>query len=165
MKSPIAMRGFTLIELMVTLAVVTILATIGVPSFQDMIRSNQVAAQSNELIALMSYARNEAIRRGEDVRLELSPGTGASWAAEVYVTDEDDDREVLRRTRHTRTVLSDEITLNFTNRGYLEPFDNVTFNLQHEHCSSGRHRREYTLERTGRNQYNRDLPGCTDIGS
>lgn len=55
-------RGFTLIELMVTVAVVAIVVAIGLPSFQGSLRSNRVATASNELMASISLARSEALR-------------------------------------------------------------------------------------------------------
>ncbi|MDH5823829.1 GspH/FimT family pseudopilin [Luteimonas sp. RD2P54] len=55
-------RGFTLVELMVTVAIVAILAAIGLPSFQGSLRSNRVATGTNELMASLALARSEAIR-------------------------------------------------------------------------------------------------------
>ena len=40
-------HGFTLVELLVTLAVASILLTVGVPSMRDMIRNNQLTATTN----------------------------------------------------------------------------------------------------------------------
>jgi type IV fimbrial biogenesis protein FimT len=54
--------GFTLIELMVAIAVVAILLAIALPSFQASMRSNRVATSSNEMLASLSLARTEAIR-------------------------------------------------------------------------------------------------------
>lgn len=54
--------GFTLIELMVTIAVVAILLAIALPSFQGALRSNRVTTATNEMIASLSLARSEAIR-------------------------------------------------------------------------------------------------------
>lgn len=56
--------GFSLIELMVALAVASILLTVGVPSFQDMIRDNRLATQANRLVGALNLARSEAIKRG-----------------------------------------------------------------------------------------------------
>ena len=55
-------NGFTLVELMVTVAVLAILSTIAYPSFQSTIRSNRVATTTNELIASLALARSEAIK-------------------------------------------------------------------------------------------------------
>jgi len=57
-------KGFTMIELMVTIAVVAILAAIAFPSFQQTLRSSRVSAANNEVIGLVNLARSEAIRSG-----------------------------------------------------------------------------------------------------
>ncbi|HEY9541050.1 MAG TPA: GspH/FimT family pseudopilin [Luteimonas sp.] len=58
---PSAMRGFTLVELMVTLAVLTIIAIIATPSFANLIRGNRLASSANEMVALLQTARSAAI--------------------------------------------------------------------------------------------------------
>ncbi len=55
-------NGFTLVELMITVAVVAILSAIAYPSFQSTIRSNRVTAGHNELLGLVNLARSEAVR-------------------------------------------------------------------------------------------------------
>ena len=54
--------GFTMVELMVTIAVLAILTGLALPSFQGSLRSNRVATTSNEVLASFSLARTEAIR-------------------------------------------------------------------------------------------------------
>lgn len=54
--------GFTLVELMIAVAVLAILLAIGLPSFQSSFRSNRVATASNELLTSFTLARSEAIR-------------------------------------------------------------------------------------------------------
>jgi type IV fimbrial biogenesis protein FimT len=70
------LRGFTLIELMITIAVASILLSIGVPSFQNIIRENRLSTQANELITALNMARSEAIRRG--VNVTVTPN-GGGW--------------------------------------------------------------------------------------
>jgi type IV fimbrial biogenesis protein FimT len=57
-------NGFTLIEMLITIVVVTILLAIGVPSFQEFIKNNRISGQSNNLVISIQLARNEAIKRG-----------------------------------------------------------------------------------------------------
>jgi len=60
-------RGFTLIELMVSIFVLGILTAMAVPSFVGMMNRNRLASQSNELLAAVQYARIEAIRTNAKV--------------------------------------------------------------------------------------------------
>ena len=70
-------QGFTLIELMITLAIAAILASLAAPSFRDIIQNNRMTTQYNDLLASLSLARSEAIKRGENV-IALS-NNGTSW--------------------------------------------------------------------------------------
>ena len=62
-------RGFTLIELVVTLVVAGIILVVGVPNFRDLIQRNRVATEVNRFISHVQFARSESIRRGATVTL------------------------------------------------------------------------------------------------
>lgn len=154
-------HGITLIELMVTIAVIAILATIAVPSFQEIVKRNQISAQTNELIALIHLARNEAIRRNpvdDFVELDLAVGNGASWEGAVFPPGDSDTAEgcpvgAIRCASHSRSVLTNppdnKYKLYFNNRGYSvdENGDLVEVELQliHEAATSERHKRCITI--------------------
>jgi type IV fimbrial biogenesis protein FimT len=72
-------RGFTLIELMVTVTVLGVLAMIAVPSFDGAVLSNKLSGFSNTFMASANLARSEAIKRNSVVRLCRS-ADGASCA-------------------------------------------------------------------------------------
>ncbi|HRN61247.1 MAG TPA: GspH/FimT family pseudopilin [Luteimonas sp.] len=61
--------GFTLIELMVTLAVAGILAVVAVPAMTSLINGNRLAGTSGDLTASLQLARSEAIRRNARVTI------------------------------------------------------------------------------------------------
>jgi type IV fimbrial biogenesis protein FimT len=73
-------RGFTLIEMMITIAVAAILAMIAVPSFRNASLSSQLRSAVNDFVASANFARSEAIKRGSAVTMCVS-ADGASCAA------------------------------------------------------------------------------------
>lgn len=68
--------GFTMVELMVTLAVVSILAVLSVPAFQIMIAKSEMRAVSTALSLAMTKARSEATKRS--VVVTVAP-KGNDW--------------------------------------------------------------------------------------
>jgi len=67
MKFQRVLKGFTLIELMVTIAIAAILMSLAAPSFRDLLVSNRLTSDVNTYVSLINYARSEAITRNQSV--------------------------------------------------------------------------------------------------
>ena len=91
--------GFSLLELMITVAVAAIRMALAVPSFTSLINNNRLTSGSNALVTAMHHARSEAVRRNARVTLCASAdgatcaGTG-NWQG--WVTLVTTGGEVLR---------------------------------------------------------------------
>ncbi len=69
--------GFTLFELMVTLAVAALILSLGVPGFRSFIQNNRATTHTNDLVTALNLGRSEATRRGASVLL-CSSSDGAT---------------------------------------------------------------------------------------
>lgn len=86
--------GFSMIELMVTVAVVAILVVAATPSFTAVINNNRLTGSANELVASLQLARSEAVTRNTPVVLCRSEdsatcvtATNATWAGWITVVE------------------------------------------------------------------------------
>lgn len=152
--------GFTLLELLIGIAVLAILVTIAVPSLSDLIKSNRVTGQTNELVSIINFARNEAIRRNENIPVVLT-STADGWSGEVRDPSGDGAESctaqgALRCADYRDVQLSQDIdntsdtaTMTFNSRGYLTPFSPVNIDLEHDDCRNSRHRRTISILPTG----------------
>lgn len=71
--------GFTLIELMITIAVAAILITIAIPSFKSIISGNNVTNTYYDLMAALRTARSEAVTRGAPVSVKANDANWDAW--------------------------------------------------------------------------------------
>jgi type IV fimbrial biogenesis protein FimU len=117
-------KGFTLIEVLATLAVFLILITIAVPSFTRSIQGSRADTEIGDLQRGLNYARLEAIDRGITTRLRPTAG-GSVWTGELTVYDSTGTPANILRvvpamsSGATLTLTSGVTTIDFNNLGGL----------------------------------------------
>jgi type IV fimbrial biogenesis protein FimT len=106
-----SIRGFTIVELMVTLVILAIITMAAAPSFNNVIRSSRIDSNLSKIRSAFVFARAEAASRQEGVSICIANSdftdcaTGTDWGGGwIVFTDEDndyayetaDDDEILR---------------------------------------------------------------------
>jgi type IV fimbrial biogenesis protein FimT len=77
-------RGFTLIEMLIGIAIVALLFKIAAPSYRTWMQNMQIRNAAHSIADGLNVARGQAISRNVQVQLQLTSlanGTGAAWTA------------------------------------------------------------------------------------
>ena len=153
---PTLSKGFTLLELMVTLLVLAVVLAIALPNFGGVIRSNRVATTSNEFMAAVAYARSEAMRNNRGA--VICPSTngqacGGTWA-DGWIVWADRNGNGLQEATETplrvqgrlvKQTAPDNTAIRFSPRGTVISGP-ATVVLQAEDCQSGEpYRRTFSV--------------------
>ena len=91
-------KGFTLVELMVTIAVAAILLGVAVPSFQTVSRNNAVKATANDLMSTINMARQQSMSTRSNI--EVGPAAGGwddGWALDFANDSMGEDADYVPR--------------------------------------------------------------------
>ena len=83
-------RGFTAIELMVTVAVVAIFATLAAPSFRQLIATQRVKSVASALNESLWVARSEALKRNDNVAFAFANAGSNTVVADWKITQSSD---------------------------------------------------------------------------
>jgi len=159
--------GFTLVEMLLTVAVISIVMAFALPSMRAFSQNDRLTTNVNSMVGHLAYARSEAVKRSQQVSVCVSNNTetpapsctGGSWEDGwlVYI-DADasntfDANEIVIKAhapltgdnRLTPTALGVQITYN--NRGFLA---SSTGSMQLCDARNGPHGKTLTLTATGR---------------
>jgi len=119
-------RGFTLVEVVIVVAIAAILLGIGVPSMRNVIITTRIKNASFDAYASILAARSEAITRNTTVT--MTPA-GGNWAAGWTTTDGGGNTLKTQNAFSNITITSAAATLAFNNTGRLTPAADVQFSL------------------------------------
>jgi type IV fimbrial biogenesis protein FimT len=138
-------NGFTLVELVIGLAIAAIILTVGIPSFNDLVRNNQMTTQANELIGALNLARSEAIKRGSSVSITAASGD-SNWKDGWSVADGGETIRVYAAQKGEHTLVSDggDSTYSYDPQGFINNNDTISLCLD-----SGATGRRITIAASG----------------
>ena len=111
--------GFTLVELLVVIAVLVILATVGIPNFGPTVANGRATAAANDLLGALQLARSEAVRLNEPV--DLIPEDPNNWA--LGWTIERDGTVIREREALARVTITGPAEMEFGSAGNAVPAD------------------------------------------
>lgn len=118
-----ASRGFTLVELMVTVAVIAVIAAVAVPNMSTIIKRNRLKSQGEDVMGTLQLARSEAIRTNARVTACASAGgITCSTGAQRFVVFDSNNAIVREVTMPADVQLSGPAAgLVFRSTGRIDP--------------------------------------------
>jgi type IV fimbrial biogenesis protein FimT len=143
-------RGFTLMELMVTMAVAAVIFGIGVPAFREFGKNGRLTGAANEMLVTLMTARNEAVRR--QVRTSFCPSSTPDQdlaicnldATQGYIAfvdsnsncQRDDDEELVASfVTHSEIKSANNIScIGYVANGFRIPVDGQPANARAVFC-------------------------------
>jgi type IV fimbrial biogenesis protein FimT len=158
-------NGFTLIEFMTAITVLSILLVVCVPSFSSIIRDNRITAEANDLVGALNFARSEAIKRGDPVSVcsssDGSTCAGSTAWANGWIAFSDVDGtagtvdagdqvlQVWPAVGGGLTLTASRNFVQYISSGMTDPVANVPFDLLKPGCT-GDYARRISVSTTGR---------------
>ncbi|HUE90567.1 GspH/FimT family pseudopilin [Pseudomonas sp.] len=153
-------KGFTLIELMVALAVLAILLGIAVPSFSSMLRDSRASTLASELQGALQLARSEAIKRRQGVVVcrrkpdESVCQDGTDWAGGWLVQQTGGDVIKVWDSAQGLVVVGPNAGVSYRSNGMASTAGN--FSVTPSGCS-GQQMQKVTVSVTGSSTLSKDV--------
>ncbi len=125
-------KGLTLIELMITMALISIVLVLGIPSFQEIVKSNRLAVANNALVGSLNFSRSEAIMRNMRVTVcKSATGTACtsdgSWEQGWIVFTDSNNNTTYESAADSILLVQDVIGGNLTMVGDTDVSNYVSY--------------------------------------
>ena len=146
--------GFTMIELIATVAIASVVLAIGVPNFSALLKDNRTTTQTNLFVSSVNLARSEAVKRGVQVTLCASMDTtscaeSTDWSTGWILLDIDDNLIQSWGEQHSQLKFTGSAAaIQYQSSGFLSG-STVTFMLADASCA-GTEARQISISRIGR---------------
>ena len=170
-------NGFTLVELLITIVVVSILLATAIPSFMQFVKNNRVTGQANTFVVSTHMARNEAVKRGSGTTLcaanaDMDACSGSNDWSTGWIVFSDLNRDGLINTvtaaatdgktcldtedcllgtvngPEKSTLTADSSEIRFLPTGQTSNAGSVTFTLEVDNCDH-KQKRSIIITRQG----------------
>ncbi len=134
-------KGATLIEFMLTFALIGILVALAVPSFRDWIQNARVRTATDAIADGLQLARAEAVRRNNPVRFRLPDATASGWVIESFDRNSSNWTQVQQRSADEGTSIvsvdATQSTIVFLGTGGVSPTPPVPIQINMTNPSGG----------------------------
>jgi len=119
-------RGFGLVEVMVTLSIIVILASAGMPAMQDFLTNQRLKGAASDLYTDLLRTRSEAIKRNTTVTLTSNGNWADGWTLPSPV---EDAPALLSHAALTNVTVTGPATVAYTGAGRVQGASAPRFNL------------------------------------
>lgn len=153
MKSNTAFTGFTLVELMVAIAILAITLAVGIPAMNTLRNTMAVGETANNLANIFAYARGEAVARVTDVSVSRCEDDSCSFSVFVdlngdcFVGDGDGITRVSPPLSDSLSVSEPTACFTFDSLGQTTLPDDIEFEVKDK--SSDEIKKIVTVFKTG----------------
>lgn len=131
-------KGFTLIELMVSIAVAAILLTIAMPSLDKVSANNALKSTTRDLVSTLNTARSQSISTRTDILIEpAADGWSAGWSIVYDNAAAETSQNFLPNQDVTVSRVNSNDALTYLSRGGLQG-GTAEFTICHTKLTQGR---------------------------